>query len=786
MYLVGVIPGPTKPSGPEINHFLKLLVDDLLLFWEPGIRLSRTARYERGRSVLLALIPVVCDLLAAKQVTGFSGHQSTFFCTYCWLKLGDIENLERSTWPRRDFEEHLKLARAWRDAQTKEEQDQIYDERGVRWSELLRLPYWNPFQHTVIDTMHNLFLGLLHHHCRTLWGMDIKSNDSDLTSAIPTAKIPARPSQDVMQKAVSILDSNDLSGLTKLRKPVLWHLCADKGIRVASTINQLVRNLVQWVHHGGQTRTFKGPDLGGRKREAKLGKNDPQLYAATQQTLGAARDLLYCKSPIRKEDLLVFHKKILVNLCKEIAISHSGNKDPMVERLVQWKNTFPFAGDSTTDIPVSEKGKIGDDPAGDKGMDEGTMKKSVLGRNILSEIRKDMAKTQLPAWISPAPRNMGSTLHGKLTADQWKVACTIHLPITLIRIWGGKPEGTRLARMLANFIDLVVAVEVATMRIISEEDIEFYDTLMLRYLESMKELYKDGKVLPNHHLALHLREFLRSFGSVHAWRAFAFERYNYILQHENTNQKFGDMEGTFMRHTCRSANLRPLMQDPVVKSTVNDLVDAYDAMAAEDRRGTRVQDATARNDGGWAVTNPPPNSDLVQMEKEVYKAYGNAIQTIYPGKYVPEGYSKKTPQQEYLPRAVISCPKIFIAGVTYKPHKLSAKDSNIITRTGQAGRLEHIYRQSNGPLASEVHLVVRNLCDLSASDAEYDHYRKFPRGTGKLYYDQYVPKVTVLQPKDITCHFAKTPMDVPDIKQPCVHVLPLNIVRLPVSRTASS
>ncbi|KAA1479470.1 hypothetical protein DENSPDRAFT_758942, partial [Dentipellis sp. KUC8613] len=720
-------------------------VDDLLLFWEPGIRLSRTARHERGRLVLLALIPVVCDLLAAKQVTGFSGHQSTYFCTYCWLDHDNIENLDRDTWPPRNLEQHLKLAHEWKDAQTKVEQDAIYNQYGVRWSELLRLPYWNPFRHTVIDTMHNLSLGLLHHHCRTLWGMDIKADDSDLTAAIPTAKAPVRPSPEQMQSALSILDSDNLSGLTKLRKPVLWHLCADKGIRVASTINQLVRNLVQWVQNFSNSIISCLAEIINQRQ---------------------TRAVLYCKAPIRKDALSVFQKRILVDLCKEVGIGFSGNKLPIIERLIHWKSSLDRPGGvaaagqrgKADGAPAGQEGKVEDArPVDDKGKSERPANKSVLGRSILAEVRKDMAKTQLPTWVSPAPRNMGSTLHGKLTADQWKVACTIHLPITLVRIWGGKDA--RLTEMLANFIDLVVAVEVATMRTISEEHIQLYDKLMLKYLKSMKELYKDAKVLPNHHLALHLREFLQSFGSVHAWRAFAFERYNYILQHENTNQKFGDMEGTFMRHTCRSSNLQHLMQDPVVKSTVSDLVKAYEAVAAEDRRGTRVQDVTSGNSTLWTVTTPPASSNVVRMEKDVYQAYGKAVRELHSNKFVPEGFTKKTPQQEYLSRTVIACPKIFIGGITYKPYNLSTKDCNVITRAGHAGRLEHIYKQVDGPLASEVYLVVRNLCNMIASDAEHDYYRKFSRGTGKLYYDEYEPNIAVLRPDDIACHFAKTPMD---------------------------
>lgn len=96
--------------------------------------------------------------------------------------------------------------------------------------------------------------------------------------------------------------------------------------------------------------------------------------------------------------------------------------------------------------------------------------------------------------------------------------------------------------MLNNFIDLVTAVEVGSMLVTSEEHIKLYDRMMTRYLDTLKTLYKEARIAPNHHLALHIGDFLRIFGPVHAWRAFALERYNYMLQQMNTNNKFGEQD----------------------------------------------------------------------------------------------------------------------------------------------------------------------------------------------------------------------------------------------------
>jgi hypothetical protein len=246
MYLVGIIPGPTKPSTDQINHFLKLLVDDLLPFWDPGVTFSRTAKYQDGRTIRIALIPIVCDLPAAKQVAGFSGIGSKFFCSYCLLPLYDIDNLDRSQWPPRDVEAHRKHAHSYRDAPTLEERQRVFDQFGVRWTELLRLPYWDPISFTVVESMHILYLRILRYHCRVAWRMNIDLEDGETPSG-EGAKSIARPSDECMQKGVGALATGTFATLDACTKPVLFHLCQDRSLRRASTKRALIKTLLNWV-----------------------------------------------------------------------------------------------------------------------------------------------------------------------------------------------------------------------------------------------------------------------------------------------------------------------------------------------------------------------------------------------------------------------------------------------------------------------------------------------------------------------------------------------------------
>jgi hypothetical protein len=246
MFLVGIIPGPTKPSTDQINHFLKLLVDDLLPFWDPGVTFSRTSKYADGRVIRIALIPIVCDLPAAKQVAGFSGIGSKFFCSYCLLPLYDIDNLDRSQWPPRDVESHRKHASSYRDAATLEERQRLFDQFGVRWTELLRLPYWDPISFTVVESMHILYLRILRYHCRVAWRMNVDLEDGETASGEGTKSV-VRPSDEGMQKGVGALATGTFAALDACTKPVLYHLCQDRNLRRASTKRALIKTLLNWV-----------------------------------------------------------------------------------------------------------------------------------------------------------------------------------------------------------------------------------------------------------------------------------------------------------------------------------------------------------------------------------------------------------------------------------------------------------------------------------------------------------------------------------------------------------
>ncbi|OBZ65032.1 hypothetical protein A0H81_14995 [Grifola frondosa] len=99
-------------------------------------------------------------------------------------KVLHIENLDPGTWPARDPTTHRRSAEEWQTAKSTDEREAIFTRTGgIRYSELLRLPYWNPVLFVVIDSMHNLYLGILKNHIREVWGISVDIDDGDATHA---------------------------------------------------------------------------------------------------------------------------------------------------------------------------------------------------------------------------------------------------------------------------------------------------------------------------------------------------------------------------------------------------------------------------------------------------------------------------------------------------------------------------------------------------------------------------------------------------------------------------
>ena len=166
MILVGIIPGPKEPSL-TMNSYLEPLVIDLLKLWK-GIEMLTT---EGKQMVSAILICNASDVPACRKVGGFVGHTALKACsrclksfpTYSFGEKADYSGFNTLAWPKRSIEHHRTQGMAWKHAQSLTDRVKIEREFGVRFTELLRLPYFDTIRFSVVDPMHNMLLGTAKH-----------------------------------------------------------------------------------------------------------------------------------------------------------------------------------------------------------------------------------------------------------------------------------------------------------------------------------------------------------------------------------------------------------------------------------------------------------------------------------------------------------------------------------------------------------------------------------------------------------------------------------------------
>ena len=185
--LIGLLPGPREPKN-DLNTFLAPLVHELQKLWNGMEMHINSVGVVKLRCALLC---VACDIPASRKVCGFLGHSADLGCSKCLKRFPgsvgtkDYSGFDRSKWPERNIEQHKLYIIRIRQCKTKTGRAHLESKCGSRYSILLDLPFFDPIRMTIIDPMHNLYLGsakrLIH-----IWNEQgfIKSNDYEHDSEL--------------------------------------------------------------------------------------------------------------------------------------------------------------------------------------------------------------------------------------------------------------------------------------------------------------------------------------------------------------------------------------------------------------------------------------------------------------------------------------------------------------------------------------------------------------------------------------------------------------------------
>ncbi|KAI0634151.1 hypothetical protein C8Q77DRAFT_1173032 [Trametes polyzona] len=483
MYLAAIIPGPSEPHLTDLNHYIAPVIDMFVDAWDRGIHHSRTALHSDGRVSRSAIAAAVMDLVAARKTSQLASHSSHFFCHVCsCYHQSQRGRHDFETWTRRDVKEMRRHAEQWRDAGSRRERDQLFKANGVRWSELWRLPYWDPTRQLVVDPMHCLYEGLVPYHFRDVLG---------LTSANANETIDIPPAFD--------FDFDEVDASVNASLPEKERL-SDKEAKQVVGIPRLLTQAVEGQEPVELEKTF--------------------------------RDL--CSKLTRKN---LKPLKFVADSLRLPTEPGKPSKRMLADALLLWQRA----------MPLNSSGKE---------------RRKVATPEVLERIRAVISETDSPSWLASVPKNFGDAAAGTLKAHEWRILCTVYLPLALISLWGdgssmvSADSATWLKQVLDHTMMLVSAVTVVSARVMTQRRAAAYRTYIASWVRDLKELHPTATDRTNNHVAFHIYDFLVLFGPVYSWWCFPFERLIGYLQRLPQNHKFAELEGTLLRTFVQASKLR--------------------------------------------------------------------------------------------------------------------------------------------------------------------------------------------------------------------------------------
>ncbi|SJL17814.1 uncharacterized protein ARMOST_21376 [Armillaria ostoyae] len=506
IFLAGIIPGPDEPDVDTISNFIRPLIDICKIAWERGIRVSRTASRPDGRDVELAVILSVNDLPAARKMSGTASHASHWYCTVCeGYGISTMYDTCFHKWCHRDAHEMRRCAEAWRDALTSTEREKLFKDHGVRWSELWRLPYWDPTRMLVIDSMHCVLEGLVHYHCLHVLEIDINK-------AGKARKMV--PAFDYPWIKYSVATATDLQ-------------CPMKHDKEIPHIGHIHRMLELPLGDGLPLEDGDTVDITVEQLGAKLKRKNASPLKFVCRTLNLPRT----------------YRKKVKGSWKQVEVSA---KDDLIDLLVEWCLKQPMTSGEIHNVRSVDKATIEHIQAVIKDTATPSWINSVpanYGAASAGTIKADEWRTLSIIYLPIALVTLWGDDDG-------------HSPA----------EGSRSLEVLDHTMALFQAVTIVCRYTMNLGQATTYRTLLKHWVDGLYSVHphtKNHHKRPNVHAAFHLYDFILAFGPVMSWWCFPFERLIGTLQKTHTNNHVGgDLEKTILQSFLRGANLRHHLNRP--------------------------------------------------------------------------------------------------------------------------------------------------------------------------------------------------------------------------------
>ncbi|KII92119.1 hypothetical protein PLICRDRAFT_461608 [Plicaturopsis crispa FD-325 SS-3] len=156
------MPGPHEPTQQQLNHSMEPVTKDMIRL-NNGVEMEIYG--EEPDDVFADCVCANCDTPTARKMNGTAGHTHDLHpCPYCHVDVLDLNRVEGFNYTSEDKDDYKMLRRAFESRVSgAAHQLVLLRDYGVRWVTLNLLSGWLPSTKTVLDFMHNVFLGLICH-----------------------------------------------------------------------------------------------------------------------------------------------------------------------------------------------------------------------------------------------------------------------------------------------------------------------------------------------------------------------------------------------------------------------------------------------------------------------------------------------------------------------------------------------------------------------------------------------------------------------------------------------
>ena len=480
MYLL-IIPGPAEPSLTELNHYLRPLIDDMVNSWDKGIYISRTPKHLGGRNTCSAIALSVNDLPAACQAAALASYSSHFYCSRCeCYHVSTRGRTDVDSWKTRDPAKMRRQAEAWRDATTSVEQTKLFQSNGVRWSELWRLPYWDPTQQLVVDTMHCILEGLAKYHSQHVLG---------LTSAGAAAKLDVPPPfSHPFHPPPDTMNSRDKEHTGQI------HSLLTSEIKGGNFIGQVQKNLDKLSENLHRRNLaplrFVVEDLGLPVRPDPSQK--PSVIRKRDYVAALRK---WVRSPLLQSDCPKLIRTVIQRESKPLESSNRPVKTSTPEVLQRIREVIRDADTPSWLNSVPHN----------------------FGHAAAGKLKADEWRTMFTVYLPIAL----VSLWGQGTPHS------------------SDDEALKLRAILDHTMDLISAVTIVCLRTMTPRRAKSLRSHLINWVQGLKKLHPHADHWTTGHMALHLYDFIQLFGPVQSWWCFPFERLIGQLQRLPHNHRFG-------------------------------------------------------------------------------------------------------------------------------------------------------------------------------------------------------------------------------------------------------